>query len=172
MNAKFSPKPLRDNKSQGRSDEQRINSQIGKSLDGMSRTIGMDSRKYDMSGNRCLNGEFCSFLITYFSNHNDIRILPEKRSESRSKRKIYRRVDLCMIDSGDSVFYRIFKSGDIIFFRTKLGKESKKSRRFSRTCWSDCQDHSKIIFEMIFNFYEIVGHDTKLFELWNFFIFL
>lgn len=84
-----------------------------------------------MTRNGGFDGKAGRFRITDFSNHDNIGVLTQKTSESIGEIESDLRVDLCVIDSLDSVFYRIFEGGDILLFGVKSGEHRVECRRFT-----------------------------------------
>ena len=80
--------------------------------DGARRVIGMDRRKHQMAGHGSFHGDLRGFLITDFSDHDDVRILPQKRAQRRGKIKADFLINVYLDDSGKIVLDRIFGGHD------------------------------------------------------------
>ncbi len=65
-----------------------------------------------MTGQTGLHGNFSRFQITYFTNHDDVRILSEDGPQSSSKGQVDFGVDLRLADAVEIVFNRVFNSQD------------------------------------------------------------
>ena len=66
-----------------------------------------------MAGQRCLYGNLRSFQIADFTDHDDVRILPQNRAQCFGKRHVYARIDLGLSDPGQFVFDRVFDRQDV-----------------------------------------------------------
>lgn len=106
----------------------------------------MDGREYQVTRNRSLNRKSGRLGITNFPHHDDIGILTQETSESIGEIESDLWVDLCVIDSLDAVFYRIFKGGNILLFGVEPGEHGVECRRFTRSGWSDDEDEPELVF--------------------------
>jgi len=80
----------------------------------------MDRRDDEMPRQSSLDRYLDRLMISDLSDHDDIRVLSEGGTESRSKIITDRRKHLALIDSVDLIFYWIFESHDIDIWSIKL----------------------------------------------------
>src|SRR3989338_7903190 len=85
-----------------------------------------------MSGQGGVDSHGGGFFVSYFSNHYNIRVLPQNGSESAGKIVPDFLPDLRLIHSFNVVFYRVFQTDDIVGFPVKLLKHGVKSSRLAR----------------------------------------
>src|SRR5512133_358205 len=89
-----------------------------------------------------LHSNFRSVKITYFTHHNYIRILTQKRAECRREGQADFVVDINLIDTLNVVFNRILSGHDIDICFVKCTECAIQRRCFSATCWSCYKQHS------------------------------
>ena len=75
----------------------------------------MDSREDEMTGKRRLNGNLGGFRITYFADHDLVRIVAKDGAQSARKRQSLLLVHRNLDDSAKQILYRIFDGYDLFF---------------------------------------------------------
>jgi len=73
----------------------------------------MNSRKNQMSRERCSGCNICGFSISYLSYHYYIRVLPQKAPQSRGECKPYRFLYRHLIDTLKIILNRVLSSHNI-----------------------------------------------------------
>ena len=111
--AQTSHQALRDNSAQGRSQQEWLNLHVAHSCDCSDGIIGVNRRQHEVSCQRSLDRDLCSFAIANFADHHDIWILPQYRTQSGGKRKAHLCIDLRLTDPVHCIFYRVFDCKDV-----------------------------------------------------------
>ncbi len=69
--------------------------------------------KNHMSGQCRLYCDLCGLSITDFTDHNNVRVLSQDRTQTGSKGQINFWINLNLADPGELIFYRIFDRDDV-----------------------------------------------------------
>lgn len=168
----FAGESLVDDELETRDNEERIDSEVDETLEGINRGIGMNGGEYEMSRDRCLDREMGCIGITNLSDHDDIGILTQETPESIREIESDLRIDLTMIGSFDTVLDRIFEGGDIFFFGIEVGEHRVERRGLTGTGWSDDEDESELVLKMLLDLDHIHREDSDGAEIHELALFL
>ena len=75
----------------------------------------MQSAENRVPGQRRLNGDFSRFKVTNFADQNLVRILPQNRSQRRSKRHPNLVVNRNLHDPVNVILNRVFGGDQLVF---------------------------------------------------------
>gem|GEM_PF-6571332 len=170
--AELTSESLVDDELETRDDEEWIDPEVDETLEGIDRRVGMDGREYKMSSDRRLNREVGRIGVANFSDHDNIRILTQETPESIGEIESDLRIDLTMIGSLDAVLDWILEGGDVFFFGIEIGEHGVESRGLPGTGWSDDEDESELVFEMLFDLDHIHRENSDRSEVHEFALFL
>ena len=73
----------------------------------------MQGRKNQVPGLGCLDRNVCCFEASYFSDHDDVRILTKKRPQRHREIEFRLLVDRDLVDTRNTDFDGIFYTGDV-----------------------------------------------------------
>ena len=155
---------LRDDEVQDGTDEIRRNVQIEKTRDGGRRVVRVERRKDQVAGQRRLHGDIGRFRVANFTDHDDVRVLPQERAEPRGERDARLRIDLRLVHVPHIVFDRIFDRRHVHLRPVQDVHESVERRRFSGTGRTAGQDHAVRFFQIFRNDLRRVGRHAELLE--------
>ncbi len=82
----------------------------------------MQRRQDQVPGLRCLDGDVRCFKITNLADHDDVRILAQKGTQSRGKTQVGFFVDIDLIDSWQIDLNWILHATDVDFRRVQGGE--------------------------------------------------
>lgn len=131
MRTQLSRESLRYDHFETGDDEERIDSEIDETLDGVDRRIGVDRGEHEMSGDGSFDCEVGRFRVADFPDHDDIRILSEEAAESVREVESDLGTDLRMVDSFHPVLDGILQGGNVFFLRIEGGNHRVERRGFS-----------------------------------------
>ena len=100
-----------------------------------------ESRQYKVARKRHFNRDFSRFEVTNLTDHDDIWILTEKRSQGRRKVKGDSVIHLTLIDARRVKFYRVFGCRNIIGCLIQV-ERAEYSVVVLRIDWPCDQDHA------------------------------
>ena len=101
-------------------DQVRLHAHINQTGDGCRRGIGMQGGNNQVTGYGCLYRNTCRLTVTDFSDHNDIRVLTQNRTECTGESKIRLHINLHLVNTVHICFHRIFYCDNIYFFSVQL----------------------------------------------------
>ena len=95
----------------GRCHKEGFDTHIDESGHGAGGVVGVERTEHQVTGKRCVDGDFCRFQVSDFTDHDDVRRLTEHTAQCGGESHIHRPVDLHLIDTGELVFDRVL-NGD------------------------------------------------------------
>jgi hypothetical protein len=104
--------PLREDSAQRCGDTVRFDSQIPQTHYCARRIVRVQSGQDEVARLGSLDGDMGGLRIADLANENDVRILPQHRSQRRCERQVYSFVHLHLRDTGHPVFDWVFDSFD------------------------------------------------------------
>ena len=99
--------------SDGGCDKEGFDTHIDESRDGGRRVVRVQRGKDQVSGQSGVDGDFTSFRVTDFTNHDDVGGLTQHGTKGRGEREVDFCVDLDLVDTGKFVFDRVFCGDDL-----------------------------------------------------------
>ena len=75
-----------------------------------------------MTGQRRLHRDFRCLTVTNLTDHNNVRVLPQDRTQAVGKGQIDFRIHLDLADTGQLVFDRVLNRDDILFTIVQAGQ--------------------------------------------------
>lgn len=115
MVANFSDEALRESGTEDGGDEVGFDAEVHQSGDGAGCVIGVKGAEHKVPGECGLGYDSCGFPVSYFADHENVGILPEKRSQGGGECKSGFFVDLELVDSVERRFDGVFDGTDIDF---------------------------------------------------------
>ena len=96
-----------------RSQQERLDSHVGQSIDGRERIVRVNGREDEVAGERGAKADAGRFRVADFAHHDDVRILPQKRPEGSGEGQTDLRLHLDLIDSLELVLDGVFDRADV-----------------------------------------------------------
>ena len=115
-----------------------------------------------MTGKRSLNGNLNGFQVTYFTNHYDIRVLAQYRTQPLRKGHIGLQVYLSLSNTRKTVLYRIFYSQDVATGIVKVAECSVQRRGLTRARGASHQNNAVRLADDVTHRLKITGRHAKL----------
>ncbi len=160
----LSHQTLGDHQTQNGGDKIRRHVQIEEARHGGRRIVRVERRKDQVAGEGRLHGDISRFRIADLADHDDVRVLAQERTETRSKRDAGLRIDLRLVHIAHIVFDRVFDRGDIDLRTVQDVHQSIQRRRFSGTGRTAGQDHAVGSLEIFRDDLHGLGRHTDLLE--------
>src|SRR5712672_397467 len=128
--------PLRQNTIQGRDEIVRFNSHVNETADNVGNVVRMDSRKYQVSGQRGLNRDLRRFIVSNFADHDFVRVVAQDGTQSASECQPFFLIDGNLRDAANLIFDGVLNGDDLVFVGFNLvncGVQSGGLTRARRT---------------------------------------
>src|SRR6478672_5821898 len=103
--------------------------------------VGMQSRKYLVTGQRRFHRNIGGLVVANFTHHHDVRVLPQNRTQGRRKIQSDVVAHRNLIDSVELVLDRVFHRHDVVLRVVQLLENGVERGRFTRTGWAGDQNH-------------------------------
>ncbi len=113
-----------------------------KTRHGTSGVIGMDGGKEQMSGERGLNRNFGRFKVTNFSHHDDVRVLAENRAQAFSKRILFARFNLALVQALHFILNRVFERNNFCLMIVQAFQNSVQRGGLTASRWTSGYNHA------------------------------
>ena len=88
-----------------------------------------------------MHGNLHGFIVTDFTNHNNVGILAEERTEAVCKSDPRFRIDLCLVHARKLVFDRVLDGGDVDRRRIQNMEHRIERRCLAVSCRARHEDH-------------------------------
>ena len=112
--AQDADKSLRHDGLNRRGDEERLDAHVNQTRNRARSVVGVQRREDQVSCQRRLNRDFGDFLITDFTDQNDVRRLTKHRPEDLRESQSDVLANLALIDSFELIFDGIFSGDDLL----------------------------------------------------------
>ena len=89
-------------------DQKGLNTHVHQSCNGFRRAVGVQGRKYKVTGKRRFDSDFSGFEVADFADENDVGILTQEGAQSGGKVQADLLLHLYLIDAGQLEFDGIF----------------------------------------------------------------
>src|SRR5438105_4813507 len=133
---------LRSDELHGRGDEERLDAHVHETVDRRRRIVRVQSGEHEMSGQRRFDRDLRRLEVADLTDQNDVRVLPEERSQRGGEVQSDRLFHLHLIDAGQIEFDRIFGGHDVDFGRIHFRQRRVKRIRLAAACGPGHKNHS------------------------------
>ena len=120
MRAKSSYQSLGDDTHHGICQEVALDAHIHETGQGTGGTVGMQGTYYQVARDGSLYRNLCRLCVSDLTNHDDIRVLSQNRTQCRRKGKLCLDIGLYLIDSVDVRLNRVLDSDNVYIFFVQL----------------------------------------------------
>ncbi len=117
-----------------------------------------------MPSERAFNRDLCSFWVADLADHDDVRVLAKRTSESLEKCVAFFMISLCLCNTGQVVLDRIFDCDDFEFRRKYFLEKRIECSRFSAPGRTRQKDETVWFFDFSRKYIEHRCGDTELIE--------
>ncbi|OIQ70742.1 hypothetical protein GALL_476410 [mine drainage metagenome] len=114
MRAQLAYQSLGQHAQQRRTQQKRLNAHVGQARDGAGGIVGVQGGEHQVAGQRGLNRNLRGLKVTDFTDHDDVRVLPQNGAQGLGKVKFDLRVDLGLPDTGEFILDRVFDGHDVV----------------------------------------------------------
>ena len=114
-----------------------------------------------MTGDRSLDGDGCSFAVTNFADHNDVRVLTQNRTQGVGEGQLGLDVDLYLIDAFDVGFYGVFNSDDVDAVAVELAQSGVQRGGLTGTGGACYQNDAVGVVHNAVKLDQIIGRQTE-----------
>ena len=118
---------LGDDGLERRSDEERLDADLGETGDGARRVVGVQGREHEVAGQRRLDRDLRGLVVADLTDQHDIRVGSQDRPQRAGEREAGLRVHLHLVDAGHAVLDRVLDRDDV-----DLGLRDRVQRRVQR----------------------------------------
>ena len=94
-----------------------VHAHVDQAGDGLGSAVRMQSRQYQMPGQRRFNGNLGRFLVADLAHHDDVRVGPQEGSQGLGKSPVNLGIHLDLTQIGLRYFDRILSSPDLALRR-------------------------------------------------------
>ena len=114
MRAQHNPnQPLRQDADDARSDEERLDPHVDHARHRAGGVVGVDRRKHEVSRQRRVDRDVDGLLVSNFTDHDDVGILPQERSERAREREPDLRLHVDLVNALNLVLDGILRRQDV-----------------------------------------------------------
>ena len=105
--------PLGQHRLQGGTEQIGLHAHVDEAGDRTRRVVGVQRAQHEMTGERGLDRDLRRLEIPDFTDHEHVRILPQKRPQGRGKREPDGGIHGQLHDALDFIFHRILRREDL-----------------------------------------------------------
>src|ERR1700704_4943258 len=142
MHAHHADQTLRENAIQCRNEVIGLHSHVDKTADDVGDVVGMHGRKNQVSGERGLNRNLGSFVVSNLAHHDLIRVVAKDGAQSAGKRQTLFLVHRNLRDAANLVFDGVLDRDDLVFVGLDLVNRGIESSRLSRARGAGDEHHA------------------------------
>jgi len=142
VTAEFACQALRDDQTHRGRDRIGLDAHVDETRERLWRIVRVQCGQHKVPGLRGFDRDFRSLQVANFADHDDVRVLAQKRAQCRSKSQSDLGVDVDLVDTWEIDFGRIFGRRDIAVFGVQNIETRIQRYGLAATRGTSHQDHA------------------------------
>ena len=122
----------------------------------------MKSTEDKMTGQRRFDGNLRGFQVADFADHDDVRVLTQKRAQTGGKFEPDLLANLHLVDAHQIVFDWIFRRRNIHIRLVELGKRGIQRGGFAAAGRTGDQNHAVRLVDRLLKIFQVLRIEAKL----------